>query len=266
MVLHFPFVLLILALGATAAHAGRVANIEKLRAKVQDGFFGEAKASFQWSEGNTDKYNILGSGLVGYLRGKHLIFLSGGGEWEEANKALVTSEALGHVRYNYELHEILWGELLQQVAYDKFARLNIRYLSGVGLRVQIFESDDERISAYAGLGYLFEHEQIAAEPSPPFGPPVTKASTNHHRLGSYLSVNYEFNDAVSLGSVVYYQPRFSHPLDDFHLYSQNDLDFTVIEDRLKFFVAYNLQIDSEPPVFIKKIDHSLLNGIKIQFQ
>lgn len=259
----FAFAFIMLA--TVPAHAGRVANIEKLRAKIKDGFFGEAKASFSLKEGNTDKFQFAGGGLLGYLNGKHLIFLSGGGEWEEANKKLVTSEALGHIRYNYEFQEWLWGELLQQAAFDKFARLSLRYLSGAGLRARLFESKSARFSAYLGTGYLFEYERIATEDNPPFGPPVPSERTRHHRLGSYLSINYEITDVVVFGAVAYYQPRLDHPLDDFHLYSQNELDFIVIKDRLKFFVAYNLELDSEPPVFVKKVDHTLTNGVKVQF-
>ena len=257
--------LLLMLFAAVPAHAGRVANIEKLRAKIKDGFFGEAKASFSLKEGNTDKFQFAGGGLLGYLSGKHLVFLSGGGEWEEANKKLVTSEALGHIRYNYELQEWLWAELLQQAAFDKFARLNLRYLSGAGLRLRLFESRNERFSAYLGAGYLFEYERIAIEDAPPIGPPVPGERTRHHRLGSYLSLNYEISDVVILGAVAYYQPRFDHPLDDFHLYSQSELDFIVVKDRLKFFVAYNVEVDSEPPAFVKKVDHTLTNGVKIQF-
>jgi len=87
--------------------------------------------------------------------------------------------------------------------------------------------------------------------------------------GEGRSVNvqpsYGLTDTVSLGAVAYYQPRFSHPLDDYHLYSQNELEFVVIEKRLSFFIAYDVEIDSEPPIFVKKVDHSLTNGVKVKF-
>ena len=254
--------LLLFSLSPTLAHAGRVANIEKLRAKIKDGFFGEGKASFTFKEGNTDKYNIAGTGLVGVLEERHLVFLSGGGEWEEANKKLVTSEALGHLRYNYEFSDWLWGELLQQVTYDKFARLSLRYLTGAGLRVKLYRSEDRKFSIFAGAGYLFEYERIAAKTTAPV---VPADLTHHHRLGTYLALNYAFNAVVSLGAVAYYQPRFTHPLDDFHVYSQNEMEFTVIADRLSFFVSYDLEVDNEPPVFVKKVDHALTNGVKLKF-
>src|SRR6201999_4125061 len=106
---------------------------------------------------------------------------------------------------NYKLNSWLYAETFGQVQQDRFQRLRLRNIEGVGPRFAIRES--KALDLYYGTSYMFEYEALS--PQKPMQPPP--AGTIAHRWSNYISFMINIDSRTRFTSVLYVQPRF----DDF---------------------------------------------------
>ena len=189
---------------APRAEAGIVNVQSALATESKPGLSGSATATVDWRTGNS-KLLLLGLSPVARFRaGDHLLIAILRGDYGKSGSTNITSKAFEHLRYRYDFHPRVLGELFQQAEYDKFKLLKSRVLVGAGPKVDLLS--DKRLSLSWGVAYMFEYEK-------PSSGALETDSEIFHRVSSYLMARFELDDRVQIVETVYAQPCITDPAD-----------------------------------------------------
>ena len=251
--------LLLLPAGAVAIRA-QIVNIENILAgEPREGFEAALQIGFELKQGNSQYRRMNASGLIRWHGGHQIVQLVLGGAYRTALGNKVEDNALGHLRYGYELSPGLRLEALVQIQKDAFIRLQRRVLAGAGVRANILKSDDSSLSDTdegwrldCGLIIMHESELLRDSSSDP-----------GLRASMLISANLNFSATASLGSQIYVQPALKD-LDDVRLLCDGGLTVTVF-GPLSLQLTTRLVYDSRPPVGVKKTDYLLRNTLVLTF-
>ncbi len=200
--------LLIVALSTTIfanrAEAGIVNVQSALATAAKPGLSGSATATIDWRTGNS-KLLLLGLSPVARFRaGDHLLIAILRGDYGKSGSTDITRKAFAHLRYRYDFHPRILGELFQQSEYDKFKLLKSRVLVGAGPKIDLLSN--KRLSIALGVAYMFEYEN-------PSSGALETDSKVFHRVSSYLMGRFELDDRVQIVETVYAQPCITDPAD-----------------------------------------------------
>ena len=161
---------------------------------------------------------------------------------------------MAHLRYNYYLSQITALETFTQVEYDEFARLNLRFLYGGGVR---FEMHDGIVYSALGFSLMYENEDIRETAGIP-----SEQDAQIIRSSNYFNFNLVF-DNFSLINTLYIQQSLASITDLRMLY---DGGITAnLSDNLQLVVELEIKYDSEPPARVDRTELSLSNGIVFNF-
>jgi hypothetical protein len=232
-------------------------NVEQLRgdlarvpAKAQ------LEGSFTARAGNVESV-VAGAAAIGAARvGRHGFFGSSHIDYARFNRATTLSKSFVHLRYEHRLVDWLYPEGFVQQQQDKFQRLQLRELVGIGLRFILADSDDVRI-AY-GTSSMFEYERISV-PERALDDPESVAL----RASNYLTATWLMDSRTRLLGTVYIQPRIAEP-DDVRLLFESALS-TRLGQRFEVTVLVTLRYDSAPPTLVKAIDAEVKNALVLRF-
>ncbi len=241
----------------TAAPAAAQVNVEPLRAKLKsDGAGGSLDVKLSGRTGNNQGLTAGGSGLVGVRGEPHFAFVSASAEYASYFGKVQASRYFAHARYNYTVAAPVWAELFGQLEHDRFARLTLRELGGVGPRVQLFS--DEGARAFVSTAYMLEHETLDLPPTAP-----DDRDTLAHRSSTTLAGLVKVDDRIVLTATALIQPRFDRP-KDYRALLLTSAEFAITK-RLAASVNLSLRHDSEPPTGVKRTDLAIDNQLGLRF-
>lgn len=231
-------------------------NAEALRSSLRQ------TPRFLWLEGglvgrtgNTQTMTFTGSAFGGYTHEPHLFFSRLSADYGQARGATTVARWMAHARYNYRFTDVIAGEALTQVQHDRFRRLAIRDLYGVGLRFEVDRAEEHEL--FLGTTYLFEHEVLESVPGSP------QYDNAWHRSSNYIGFNLRAAP-VDLSTVTYLQPRFDRPLD-FRIMSETLVSFTITK-LLAARVSGTVWYDNRPPFGVQTYDVEIKNSLVVKLQ
>lgn len=244
----------LVSLNAQIAHAQ--VNVEVLRNELKkSGFGAKLDTSLDTYLGNTEGSSAGLSALVGVASEPHMAYLNASGNYSHLGGDTQVANAFVHARYNLHLAEFLWGELFGQLESDRFRRIELRELAGIGPRFALL--DTERVGVYYGAAYMLEHTQLH-----PDTVPIRPATV--HRFSNYASIGISSDDErIEFSQTLYYQPRFD-AFGDYRLLSISGLDIK-ITDLVTTGILATFRFEDPTPAGVKRSDFSLHNTLGLEF-
>lgn len=243
--------------GASQANAGIVNVQSSLTAPAAEGFSGSLTGSALVRGGNAEVFILRGSGTVRYRSGDHLVIGIVNGNFGKSGESTFLSNTFEHARYRLKLSDRLTGETFVQHTFNKFTRLELRALFGVGPKIDIIEK--KKYSLALGVAYMLEYERIANDEVSDAGDTDTA-----HRASSYLTGRYEIDDRLQLVDTFYAQPRLDDVSGDYRLLNESSLVVTASK-KLSFTTSFSISYDRKPPRDTKRVDTSLTSSITLSF-
>ncbi len=256
---------LVALVGADGRDASAQVNTENLRKRIKvTGYSVIVEGSVTGDTGNTEGIAV-GAGLGGgYASGRHLAFAYARADYTRYNDATSVDKTFAHVRYNYELEPWLWGEVFAQAQSDAFQRLDLRNLFGVGPRLRVLHVEGEfakDFDVYAGAAYMLERDAIT--PASGSVGPTNQSIQIWHRLSTYVTVQWQFDERAVLSSTLYVQPAFDD-IHDVRLLSDTLLTFK-ISKTFSSGIAMSVRYDSEPPTDVLTTDTEVKSTLAVSF-
>lgn len=232
-------------------------NVERLRndlGKVPA--VATLEGTFAGRTGNVNNVTVGGVATGAARVGRNRFFASTLADYARAEHVTTVSRSFIHVRYNYELLYFLAAEVFAQQQQDKFQRLLLRELLGVGPRFVVADETELRVAL--GTAYLIEYERInVAE-----GAPDARAVLSH-RSSSYVSAVWQIDERVRVLGTTYVQPRFDDLSDVRVLFETAAV--TDLGKRLGLKFTASLRYDSQPPTDVRPTDLEVKNAIVVKF-
>ncbi len=233
-------------------------NVEVLRKDLKESGFGaKFDGSLLTNLGNTQGSTLGTSALIGFATGRHLMYLNASGNYAHLSQETQVSNAFAHARYNLRLNSWLLGELFAQIESDRFRRIALRELAGIGPRFELLDTD--ALGVYYGCAYMLEHTRLRR------GTPAVEGRPDLvHRFSNYASLAASLDgERVVLSETIYYQPRFDE-VDDYKILSVSEFDFQV-SGPLTAGINATLRYERPTPTDVKHFDFALKNTLGLQF-
>jgi len=251
--------LIALFMTVTVMHAALAqVNTEKLRrADSTTGVLFNTSLSFGIVRGNSEYVSARGAARLDYARGGNDNFAVVDYEFKESQRGKIANRGFLHLRSIWQLSSSLFVEGFTQAEFNEFISLKNRDLLGGGMRLHLFDTEDDRgrgiLDLFLGVGVMFEHELYATSPS--------ETRFNRIRSTNYLTMNWMPDDDVTFSLVGYVQPLIDNP-EDVRLTSESSLEFALSE-AFHFHVSASLRYHSRPVLSVKRYDFELRNGIRL---
>ena len=241
-----------------ASDANAQVNTEPLRRKLKiiKGWAFTVQGSLDAREGNTQGIDVSTGGGIGFAKARHLAFIFGSAEYARYNNTESIDNSFLHARYNYEVLDWLWGEAYVQLQSDKFQRILLRDLVGLGPRFGLYQSPS--FDVYLGTGWMVEHDAINAIPGS-----GDRTDFYAHRWNNYISANYSLDTRVSFASSLYVQPRFND-FSDRRILEETSITFK-ITPVLAASIVGSYHYNSDPPTGVRSIDLDIKNVISVTY-
>lgn len=241
----------------------QVLNTEKFRIEAEENTWqGNLDASFNLAQSKTGQSLSLNfDGQLSYTRKQSKwMFLTG-----YNRKTFSTTNVLGkdvslfnhfqysHLRYNYNFKKRWTIEAFVQEQFDQVHEIDIRGLSGTGLRWELLDTDS--INLYLGALYMYDYEKNS---------PLDSVVYNQdHRMSTYISGGFKVKNYLTVNNIVYYQPNLS-AFNDFRVLLETKISVRLTR-KLLLNTSFNLIYDSEPPNTIPTTRFNLSNGFSFVF-
>lgn len=245
---------LILQIGTISAQIVNIESKRKQLATDTTGWFGSIDLGFNLNKNSSSVFSLTGNAQIDFLHDRSRWISLSNYQIIRADGAAFINTGFQHLRYNLSLTERITGEVFIQAQYNEKLHLRFRGLAGFGPRFRLV--NDDKGTLFLGTHYMFQYEEISD----------TSVIYRDHRLSTYLSVNYRFNDIIGLQNTSYYQPLFTD-LSIARLSSQTNIVIN-LTSRLAFNSRFNISIDnrlSENTKDVPIATYSFLNGLKWRF-
>lgn len=249
--------LLVLAsIGAWTSPSYAQVNTETFRSQLsKDPAFLSIEAALATRTGNIAGSTFSGGLFAGFATGRHLAFTRNQGDYGEANGATIISRAFTHARYNFFVVPALALEAFGQLQSDKFLRLSLRSVAGVGPRWNIVREVDFEV--FVASTYLLENEVLEAVEGD------GRHEDLYHRSSSYAGLGYRLDERAQVSSITYFQPRFDRP-HDFRLLHETAIVLGITQ-HLSAKIGVTFRYDNEPPFNVKNHDLEVKNSLMVKF-
>lgn len=245
-----------------ALSAGRAAaqvNVEALRSDIDRRSYHVAlQASYAGHSGNVSGSVGSGAAFAGINAGRHLAFVKIQGDYAQFNGKATLSKAFAHARYDLRILPFLQAEVFIQFEENKFQRLALRQLDGLGARFTVVRR--EIVELYFGTAWMLDYAKL--NDAGVFAP-FTGASWFAQRWSNYLSVGVRVGARARFSDTLYVQPRFN----GFHdVRLLNDASFAIdIDKRFSAKISSQVHHNSTPPVGVKPTDVDTLTSLVLTF-
>jgi putative salt-induced outer membrane protein YdiY len=234
----------------------QIVNVLPAARAATSGLSGSITAGLDVSSGNTDATELQADGNITYLSGRHLLLLVLRGELAEQSGTRYFERIFEHLRYRRRLRRVLFVEAFVQHEFDRFRRLSLRALAGVGGRVALALGEQGTLAV--GTTPMAEWERLRPGREPDAGD-----ETLVLRLSNYVSLDVRVAKNVRVGQALFVQPRLSDT-GDIRLLSESTLSVEA-GALLVLPVSFRVAHDTEPPDGVEKTDVRLQSSIGIAF-
>lgn len=246
-------VVFILLLGFFTPATAQIVNIENKRLGGEDGWGGSLDMFVNFTKNTKELWQIGSKGAVQFQSRKHTSLFLVDYSLNKADNADFLNKGYTHFRYNYDFGDKqFWSaEAFGQAQFNKIQKIDIRVLSGAGLRLNLVDKDS--LSFQLGSVAMYEYERLT----------INEIVENKYRSSTYLSFDIQPTATFGFNTIVYYQPRF----DDFSDYriSNESTMYLKIASFITFKLIYNLSFDSRPPDGVPDTIYSLKNALSFRF-
>jgi len=255
-----PLPRLAAALTALAVAAPRPAraqvNAEALRSDVEGRlWYVSLQASYSGHAGNVNGSVASGAAFAGISRGRHLAFTKLQLDYAQFSGVATVSKAFAHTRYGYRVLPWLMMEAFVQVEQDKFQRLALRQLDGIGPRFTLVERPI--VQLHVGTAWMLDLEKLNDDPG--LLAPFPGARWIAQRWSSYAAVGLKLGSRARFADTIYVQPRFN-AFSDYRFF--NDASFAVdIDKRFSAKISCQAHYNSAPPSRVGPTDVETLTSL-----
>ena len=231
-------------------------NVEPIRQQLsQDGATFQFQQSVKVRTGNTEGVE-LGSGLLtGWTHQPSLVYLSASGDYSRKNGTTDVAKSFAHLRYNYELADWIAAEAFAQLETDRFRRLRVRELFGLGPRFILLAQ--QSINLAWGSSTMLEitqrNDSVVRD----------DRDTTALRWSNYVAVSLQPHPRISVSQTIYYQPRFSD-FSDYWLLNVTSLVFEVT-DILASRIDVTLRREADVPPNVERLDSEVISSLQLSF-
>ncbi|WP_422358648.1 DUF481 domain-containing protein [Reichenbachiella sp.] len=194
-----------------------------------------------------------------YVSKSHAYYLSGDISHYEATGDPVISTGYAHVRIDLNRKKRLSTELYTQFNFDHSRHLQLRYLSGGGLKYRLV--DREEIEFDIGTGFFYEHEKWKDLVIEDF-----YVTNNMIKSSSYFKSNIELTDHVNLAYITFYQVGYDENIEALRnrISAQIQLEFE-FSKHFMFMIEGIIHYEDKPIIPINKTIYGIKNGLRYKF-
>ncbi|HEX3777391.1 MAG TPA: DUF481 domain-containing protein [Polyangiaceae bacterium] len=237
-----------------SAHAQ--VNVEPLRQQVTEHQFGARIAVTTTSyAGNTQGVIFGGSALVGGRTARNFGYLDLSGDYSKLGGIVSVAKWFAHLRHNLELGPGCWWEEYAQLESDRFRRVQLRELVGVGPRFALAHS--KPFELFFGSSYMVEHTEIeSSDPDP-------RGQGTFERWSNYIALTLKPDERILLSSVNYVQPRIDQ-FSDYKVLSVSGVAFTITK-HLQSHIDSTARYESVTPSDVRRADLELKSSLEVVF-
>lgn len=213
------------------------------------GWSGGFGAFFSGTGGNTENVAIGGAGSIQWQGNANRWRLLLDGTRAESNRS-ATEEALAtHLRHNLRLSR-RWASLaFVQHQYDRFQRVDSRFLAGAGVRWDFLRT--EKLGASIGASPMLEMEKNEG-----------RSSLSRGRLSTFVTILGRVDERVHVDVTAFVQPAMDE-LQDIRAVSTTALRLEISE-ALSLVADLRVQYDTEPAADVEKTDWKTRTGLSIR--
>ena len=252
---NLPCLGLALFLGAPAALAGPIVNIESQRFEdPPEGWSGHLDASLSGESGNQTTFQSTASARLDHLDRERQWILLAARKYGRSGREADVDESLLHLRRVAPRGERWAVEAFGQAERNPFRRLEYRALAGSGVRLGAYTpTGDQRI--HVGLGAFAEREREETEEGPQRSDTLRGNFYWNHRMRT--------DTGVDLSQTLYAQPALDDP-EDYRLLNQFSAT-SPLSRRLDLQFALTIRYDNRPPPQVRRTDTSYSLSLRWRF-
>ena len=228
----------------------QVVNIESDRGSDKQGLHGSSELGLSLQRGNVQVFQAQLGTRADHISGLHHNLFIGSIAYGEEDGKPFQNESYVHLRWTamWWRNQSIGTELFTQVQKDEFKLLQVRQLTGGGLRFTFFE-DHMAI----GIGGMSDYEEVEG---------VSKGRLDL-RGTSYLRLGTEWKKRVKGQIIGYYQPLFTN-LSDYRILATGSFEFKI--DKVFSLVnELNYAYDTRPPEQVIKEDTQIRVKFKVKW-
>jgi hypothetical protein len=242
----------LLVLLSSSVLRGQVLNVENKRFHDDSlGWAGNSMLRFNLVQ-NTQRVFQIGSNLHLQYRTLHSrILMLGEINYLQSGDNAPVNTGYGHVRWGRKLTNVLTLESFVQGQFNKPLKMDLRLISGVGLRWRLANSSKVRV--YLASLPMAEFEEVKAD----------NQINRNIRLSSYVSMHWDVTPTLEFENTTYYQPRIN-TLNDYRLAGESSLKMK-LGQRLSWGVSYQYLFDTRQPTDIPRWTYRLENRLEFSF-
>tara|TARA_B100001029_G_C15034797_1_gene439407 strand:+ start:63 stop:794 length:732 start_codon:yes stop_codon:yes gene_type:complete len=227
---------------------GQVVNIESDRGGDKQGLHGSSQVGLSLQRGNVQVFQYQADLRIDYINGIHHNLVLGSVSYGEEDGEPFNNALYSHLRWTAMWFNHVGTEVFTQNQKDEFRLLQLRQLTGFGLRFTAFEDH-----LAIGLGGMSDYEQIEG----------VKEGRLDARGTSYIRLGKQWKNSVKGQVIAYYQPLFNDP-SDYRILGTGSLEFKV--DKVFSVVnEFNYSYDTRPPEEVVKEDLQIKVKFKIRW-
>jgi hypothetical protein len=231
-------------------------NVEPLRQQVTERRFGaRIDASTTSYAGNTQGVIFGGAALMGGRTERNFGYLDVSGDYSRLAGLVSVAKWFAHLRHNFQLSAGTWWEEYSQIESDRFRRVQLRELFGVGPRFALVHG--EPFELFFGSSYMVEHTELDSQDQDPRG------QGTFERWSNYVAVTLKPDARILLSSVTYIQPRIDR-FSDYKVLSVSGLAFT-ISKHLQSHIDATARYESFTPSDVRPSDLELKSSLEVVF-
>lgn len=227
---------------------GQVVNIESDRGGDKQGLHGSSEIGLSLQRGNVQVFQYQAGLRLDHINGIHHNLFIGSVAYGEEDGEPFNNTAYSHLRWTAMWFNHVGTEIFVQNQKDEFRLLQIRQLTGAGLRFTAFE---DHIAI--GLGGMSDYEQVEG----------LKKGRLDARGTSYVRLGKQWKNSVKGQLIAYYQPLFMNP-SDYRILGTGSLEFKV-DKVFSVINEFNYSYDTRPPEEVIKEDLQLKVKFKIRW-
>lgn len=224
----------------------QVVNIENKRFD-NDTARWSAQAGFRFNVvENTQRSLDLGlNGGVQFIHDIHRVFLVTDFTLNKVERNDFTNTGFQHVRYQRQWRGPFSWEGYTQMQYNKPLRIDLRWVTGAGMRAVVRNADDLRLAL--GSSVMYEHEVDR----------VNELRYNDIRSSNYVSAAWKLEPHVQVTTIFYYQPLIGDA-SDHRMAVEAQLRLRV-NRRFAFDSRMNLQKDTKMAPGVPELNYRWSN-------